>query len=182
VIHFPYEIDGWLTEIEGRALGELAAGKNVLEVGSYCGRSTVCLAQTALTVCSVDPYDGRATPSERDTYAEFQANLKRYGLETKVTAIRGTFQDQEQLGKRFHLAFIDGDHGFEAVHSDAAIATRLLLPGGLLAFHDYRLFIGEHDGRWDGGVTEAVNDLLRNGAELLERHGTIAVIRPNTSH
>ena len=47
-----------------------------------------------------------------------------------------------------------------------------------MAFHDYRKSPREHDGGWDAGVTMAVEDILSDGANLLERHGTVAVVRP----
>jgi hypothetical protein len=56
------------------------------------------------------------------------------------------------------------------VVEDAGLASRVLKPGGLLAFHDY--------GNRDFGVTKAVDDLLRSGGELLNVAGTVAVIRP----
>lgn len=177
MIQFPHKIDGWLTELEGRALARLAIGKRVLEIGSYCGRSTVCLAQTAEHVVSIDPHDGRGTPDPRDTYEAFAANLKAYGVSKVVTAIRGTLDNQKLPGK-FGLIFIDGAHDIKSVRRDTDRAIELLAADGLLAFHDYRTKPGEYDGRWDAGVTEAVNEILDGGSELVERIGSIAVVRP----
>ena len=39
-----------MTEEEGQELARLAEGKVVLEIGAYAGRSTICLAQKAVTV------------------------------------------------------------------------------------------------------------------------------------
>lgn len=58
---FPRKVVGWLTEEEGIELARLAEGKICLEIGSYCGRSTICLAQKARSVGALDTFDGRGT-------------------------------------------------------------------------------------------------------------------------
>lgn len=169
---FPHDVPGWLTEEEGRELMRLAAGKAVLEVGSYCGRSTVCLARTAGTVSAVDTFDGRGTALEGDTYPTFLANLERYGVADKVAVYRGTSgKVLPPMPPVFDLAFIDGSHDFKSVLRDAALAADCLRPGGLLAFHDY-------DNAADPGVRAAVDALAARGAAVLSTCGSIAVVRP----
>ena len=175
---FPFDVDGWLTLEEGKGLAELARGKRVLEIGSYCGRSTICMAQTAEHVTSVDPHDGRGTPRPMNTRQSLAANLKRYGCEN-VSIIVGTVEDNgAYLYPPFDMIFVDGAHDYESVKRDIDNAQELLVPGGTLAFHDYRRSPGEHDGRWDEGVTIAVDELIADGADLVSRHGTVAVVRP----
>jgi hypothetical protein len=171
---FPHEIDGWLSPEEGSALAELSRGKRVLEIGSFCGRSTVCIARTAAWVAAVDFFDGRATPKPGDTSDAFRANLVRYGVAGKVQA----FLPGDDLPGPFGLAFIDGDHSQEAVEVDIAKALSVLEPGGLLAFHDYRKAPGQFDGGWDPGVNAAVDRLIAQGGELIATHHTLAVVRP----
>lgn len=166
---FPRDIAGWLRRDEGRALFDLARGKRVLEVGSYCGRSTVCLAQSAVSVLSVDPHDGRATPQPQETFGKFQANIERYGVAGRVESFIGTLD--EFPGGEFDLIFIDGAHDVESVRSDIEHSLSLLAPGGLLAFHDYR-------SPQDPGVAPAVDELIAAGGELLATHDTLAVVRP----
>lgn len=179
-IHFPADVEGWLTEEEGRALARLAEGKDVLEIGSYCGRSTICLAQTAASVHAVDPFDGRATSEPQATLEKLLGSLSRYGVLGKVTTYPAPSADVVPcIDRQFDLVFIDGDHRRASVLQDARMATEKLKPGGLLVFHDYRKFDGEmDDGHFDPGVTAAVNELLGDGAELLERVGSVAVVRP----
>jgi len=171
---FPHDIDGWLSETEGAALADLARGKRVLEIGSFCGRSTVCIARTAAAVIAVDYFDGRATPKPGDTSHAFFDNIKRYGLDDKVRACHPA----ETLAGKFGFVFIDGDHSKEAVEADIAKAVEVLEPGGLIAFHDYRTKPGQHDGGWDPGVTAAVDDLVARGGEIIATHDTLAVVRP----
>jgi hypothetical protein len=77
------DIPGWLHHAEGKALAEMARGKRVLEVGSYCGLSTVCMARTAKHVVSVDPHDGRGTTAPQATWRRssttWNATLRRHG-------------------------------------------------------------------------------------------------------
>jgi predicted O-methyltransferase YrrM len=175
---FPHDVEGWLLPEEGRALADLARGKRVLEVGSYCGRSTVCIAQTADHVVSVDPHDGRGTPRPKGTFDSLRDNLDRYGLRNVKTLV-GTMTDgTADFLVPFDLIFIDGAHDADSVRADIKASLPLLNDGGLLAFHDYRNRPGEHDGRWDPGVTQAVDELIAGGGELLSTHGTLAVVRP----
>ncbi|HEY7154088.1 MAG TPA: hypothetical protein VH575_09050, partial [Gemmataceae bacterium] len=53
----PEEMSGWLTLDEGQLLYEQAAGRRVLELGTALGRSTVCLAQSARQVVTIDLLD-----------------------------------------------------------------------------------------------------------------------------
>lgn len=172
---FPHEVDGWLTEREGVALAACARDKRVLEIGSYCGRSTICLAQTATHVTAMDWWDGRATPAPRDTLGEFVANLRRYDVAEKVETVS---PDDDIPLPYYDLAFIDGAHDLESVRIDRDKAMTRLYPTGLLAFHDYRTHSGEFDGRWDPGVTQAVHELIADGGEILERYDTLAIVRP----
>lgn len=175
---FPHDVDGWLLPEEGRALAELARDKRVLEIGGYCGKSTICLAQAADWVVTVDPHDRRGTPKPKSTREELLANLERYEL-GNVTAMTATLREacDSLEDEVFDIIFIDGQHDYESVVDDVECAQKLLSPDGLLVFHDYRLYAGQYDGRWDPGVTEAVDNLLAAGAELISTNATLAVVR-----
>lgn len=172
---FPHDVEGWLSYREGKALADLARGKRVLEIGSYCGRSTICMAQTAESVVAIDPFDGSGTPRPRSTADEFRDNIARYGVADRVEAIH---PDGAIPRPKFDLAFIDGAHDSDSVQADIDKSLACLKPDGLLVFHDYRSEPGECDGRWDPGVNEAVDRLVIDGGEILARHETIAVVRP----
>lgn len=164
---FPYDIPGWLKPEEGRLLTELARGKVVLEIGSYCGLSTVCLAKTAKHVTACDYFDGRGTPQPQDTLPTFQDSIRRHGLTNVVTA----HPDLDLPQEKYDLVFIDGAHDRESVARDTDKALAVLATGGVIVFHDYRH--REHP-----GVEESVNQLLANGGELLFTEGTLAVVKP----
>jgi SAM-dependent methyltransferase len=163
---FPADIGGWLTESEGKALADLARGKRVLEIGSFCGRSTVCMARTAEHVTAVDYFDGRATPCPQDTLPAFNANLERYGVADKVTTIHPDLPFEGE----YDLAFIDGAHDYDSVMADIERCREVLKPDGLLAFHDY--------GVTDPGVIDAVNQLLAEGGQAISLTNSLAVVKP----
>lgn len=168
---FPDEVDGWLTEREGRYLAEGACGKSVLEIGAYCGRSTICMAQTAKVVYTVDPFDGRDTPDKRDTLDEFTQNLDRYGLTGRVMFAQGTSSDIiPPMSETFDMAFIDGAHDFDSVMRDASLVAPRLTSNGLVYFHDYQKYGNEQ-------VTQAVDYLRTRGAELVRVVDSVAVLR-----
>lgn len=164
---FPHDIKGWLLLDEGRELAKLAEGKRVLEIGSYCGLSTVCMARTAQSVTAVDYFDGRGTPSPCDTLPEFKANIERYGVADKVTICHA---DASIPLPEYDFAFIDAAHDYESVANDIRRCMEVLKPGSLIAFHDYK-----HPSH--PGIEEAVDELLLDGAELISITETLAVVR-----
>lgn len=166
---FPREIAGWLLPAEGKALAELARGKRVLEIGSYCGLSTVCMARTAKHVTAMDYFDGRGTPRPQDTRETLLANLKRYGVQDRVQTCHP--ESAELPLDEYDLVFIDGAHDFESVQADTQKALAVLAPDGLLAFHDYG-----HPSH--PGIKEVVELLLGYGHELLSTTETVAVVKP----
>lgn len=171
----PHDIPGWLLPEEGKALSELARGKRVLEIGSYCGLSTVYLARTAESVTAVDYFDGRGTDELTDTRPQFLAAIERHGVADKVTICH---PDDELPLQEYDVVFIDGAHDYPSARADGDRAERVLAVDGVIVFHDYREYPGESDGRWDEGVTRAVRELIANGAELITTTGTLAVLKP----
>lgn len=179
---FPADVAGWLTEEEGTALAILAQGRRVLEIGAYEGRSTICLARSATMMDTIDTGDGAGTPSPHPILGQLERNLGLYGVAEKVRVCIGrsaaVIPVLAGAGNRYDLIFIDGRHDHPAVLQDAELAAQVLAQGGQIAFHDYRIRPGEIDGRWDPGVTAAVQELLAAGWALTARHGTIAVLTP----
>lgn len=168
---FPGDVDGWLTENEGRNLARLAKGKRVLEIGSYCGKSTICMAQTAKEVTVVDPFDGRGTPRPRNTLEEFDFNLKRYGVSVQIHGCGTIDEVGPIIDGEFDLVFIDGDHDAESVRNDLEWALKFLADDGTIAFHDYRQ-------SGDEGVKQVVDEFIASEGELLGVHDSLAVCRP----
>jgi predicted O-methyltransferase YrrM len=155
---------GFMPEDEGDALhaAALAAARAVpgspfVEVGSYCGRSTIWLGdaarQSATTLFAVDHHRGSEEnqagwehhdPSLvdpelglMDTMPVFRATLARAGLEQHVVAVVGRSTTVAALWNTpLSMLFIDGGHAEEHAQNDYTGWARWLVPGGLLVIHD----------------------------------------------
>ena len=164
---------GFMPAHEGRALYAAAAeagalGLPLLEVGTYCGRSTILLAAaarragvSALTVDhhrgseeqqpgwdyhdpeTVDPVVGRM-----DTLPTFRRTLHAAGLEDHVVALVGRSPQVAAVwGGPLGLVFIDGGHTDEHATADYEGWAPHVAEGGLLLIHD--VFPVKHD-EWTG--------------------------------
>ena len=137
----PRDILTAVTAEEAIALAALAEDKDVLELGAFLGFSTVVLASVAKRVWSVDWHGGDAHAGAADTWAGYTANLAAYGVEDRVEACHGRFEDEvpklAAAGVVVDGAFIDGQHDEESVRRDLALALTLVRPGGFIAWHDY---------------------------------------------
>ncbi|HEY7158743.1 MAG TPA: class I SAM-dependent methyltransferase [Gemmataceae bacterium] len=124
----PEEVPGWLTVEEGQLLWEQAAGRCVLELGTALGRSTVCLAQQARQVVTVDRMD----------QAEAREWSRRYQVQDRVVFLQGEIERiVPRLEERFDLVFLDSEQNETSVRRDIEAALPVLRAGGLLAVHDY---------------------------------------------
>lgn len=123
--------------------------QNILEVGSYEGRSTLFMLDhcpRARIVC-IDPFlnDGTSyNESGLDTQCKriFLHNTAAY--RDRITLMQE--KSSEALpkllasGRRFDLIYIDGSHMSDSVFADSMISARLLTPGGVVLFDDYGHF------------------------------------------
>ncbi len=125
--------DGWLTKDDISELERLAAGKRVLELGAWMGRSTVVLSEVAKYVVSVDRHQGIVNHDEDSLPNYIDAVRGR----TNVAMVVASFEDFVPLlrTEMFDLVFIDGDHDYEAVQRDIGLA--LFVDPPVIAFHDY---------------------------------------------
>lgn len=167
--------DGWMSLIELTWLASVARRcKTIIEVGSFCGRSTLALADNCPGVVhAVDPFPEELLDSTGQTVVEkpakyrgvFERNLSEHLRSGKV--VHHACDISELDPKIFaDFAFIDGIHRYEAVKSDSFHAGQRLPPWGILAGHDY----GAVD--WPG-VKQAVDELF----EFFELVDTIWVVR-----
>ena len=139
------------------AAGVAVAGLPFVEVGSYCGRSTVWLAAAARTrgtvLFAVDHHRGSeenqagwewhdpslvdAELGRMDTLPTFRRTIHDAGLEDVVVAVVGQSPVVSAHWRTpLALLFIDGGHGVEPARADYAGWTPHVAPGGLLAIHD----------------------------------------------
>jgi SAM-dependent methyltransferase len=156
-----------LSPAELERLSALARGRVVLELGSCYGASTVALARSARQVHAVDWHRGDAQSGWFESLGPYLANLERQAVRERVVTHIGRFDEVLPILRpaSFDLVFLDGCHDAEHVRRDVQLATPLLAPDGLLAFHDY--------GRYS--VSEVVDELA--AGRDLELVDTLAVLR-----
>ena len=183
-----HQVEGWLTDEEADLL--IAVADHVLrtfppthalvEVGSYCGRSTVVLASAVAAVAprarvhAIDPHEGEVggvdvgVESTPPTFERFLENLARAGVSTYVVPVRGRSYEVG-WNDPIALLLIDGLHDDENCARDFRHFEPWLAPGGCVAFHDYE--------SWPG-VTAFVDALERSDAyDWVKRAGSMVVLR-----
>jgi predicted O-methyltransferase YrrM len=155
---------GFMPTEEGDALYAAAAeagsrlpGLPFLEVGTYCGKSTIWLGgaarECATVVFTVDHHRGSeenqagwdhhdptvvdARIGRMDTLPTFRRAVYDAGVEDFVIAIVG---QSPVVARHWHtplaFLFIDGGHGVEPARADYEGWTGHVAPGGTLAIHD----------------------------------------------
>lgn len=117
----------------------------VVEIGSYYGRSSVCLGLACLgtrrkLIC-IDPWV-LTELGEFDIYGKWEANVVRCGLAEHVVPLRGRSQDVLSRwgelvgGAPIDFIFIDGWHEYGPCLQDFQQAFSLVKQGGWIALHD----------------------------------------------
>ena len=155
---------GFMPGDEGDALFDAALhaatavpGAPWVEVGSYCGRSTIWLGdaarQTGATLFAVDHHRGSeenqagwehhdldvvdARIGKMDTLPFFRRTIHDAGLERHVVGVVGYSPIvARSWSTPLAFLFIDGGHGVEPARLDYEGWTPHVAPGGTLAIHD----------------------------------------------
>jgi predicted O-methyltransferase YrrM len=151
---------GFMPEDEGLALYEagLAAPAGAwVEIGSYCGKSSIYLGAAAREVgtvlYSIDHHRGSEEhqPDEEyhdprlldpatgrfDTLPTFRRTIASAGLESTVIGVVGPSHTiAAHWSTPLGLVFIDGGHSAAAAHADYEGWTPHIAEGGMLAIHD----------------------------------------------
>ncbi|MCX5848991.1 MAG: class I SAM-dependent methyltransferase [Deltaproteobacteria bacterium] len=155
------KVKGFLDECEANCLYNMAlkAGKNgpCLEIGSYCGKSSVYLGmackENSTVLFSIDHHGGseEQQPGQEyfdpdlldketgtiDTLKHFRKTITDFDLEGTVIPVIGRSATIGLVWKTpLSLIFIDGSHTYESVLSDYEIWAKNLIFGGYLLFHD----------------------------------------------
>jgi hypothetical protein len=165
---------GFMPDDEGMALGRVAGlvtslpagagGDVIVEIGAYCGRSTLYLthgvlaargagSRSAPVVFSVDHHHGSEEnqagwehhdaslvdprTGRLDTLPTWRCTVEGAGVEDRVVAVVG---DSPTIAARWRapagLVFIDGGHGAEPAWGDYNGWAPKVVLGGWLAIHD----------------------------------------------
>jgi len=155
---------GFMAPEEGDALYDAAVvaglakpGLPFVEVGSYCGRSTVWLGaaarERATAVFAVDHHRGSEENQvgwewhdpalvdpdigKMDTLPRFRGTIHDAGLEDVVIAVVGPSAVVARHWRTpLAMCFIDGGHGVEPARDDYEGWARHVAAGGYLVIHD----------------------------------------------
>lgn len=147
MLHSVQSIDGWLSTHEGYFLYTAAKKEKgngeVVEIGSWKGKSTICLASGLKDskrgkVVAVDPHKGKFTGGKTSpTYKEFLQNLKSAGIADYVSPLVVTSEEAAKNWKKpIRLLFIDGLHDYKHTYQDLFLWTPFIQKNGIVAFHD----------------------------------------------
>jgi predicted O-methyltransferase YrrM len=198
------QVKGFLADAEAEALYNMAsdvcAAGPVLEIGSYCGKSTICLAMacresagkgSSSLVYALDHHAGSEEHQKGeffhdpdlfdseadvfDSFREFRRNIRAAALEDYVVpVVASSEQAARYWNTPLSMLFIDGGHSLEAALTDYRCWSGHLLRGAVLAIHD--VFPDASKG---GQAPYAVYRLaLESGLfEEIERVETLALLR-----
>ncbi len=128
----------------------------IVEIGSYCGRSTLYLADGARAagarMLAVDHHRGSEEHQPGwdwhdpahwdeeagavDTLPAFRRTLRAGGVEDVVTPIVAASRDAAALIPSAGMVFIDGSHTLKSALTDWRCWGPKVAAGGLLAIHD----------------------------------------------
>jgi predicted O-methyltransferase YrrM len=162
------KIEGFLTHKEMRFLALLAAVPTaegeILEIGSFKGRSAVLLTKAAAfsspsTIFAVDPMTAPSVTDpdlrgESDSFTDFSRNIESAGVADRVKLLR-TFSTAAAVewDRPLRLLWIDGDHTYLGTRADLEGFQPHLADKSIVAMHDVL-----HE--FDGGVRVAMEHIL----------------------
>lgn len=122
-----------------------AKTKNILEIGSYEGRSTIWFHKNYLkkggTITCIDTFQGSIEhQGENNTalFERFNNNLKAAKVNYNVIVGKSFMSLIRLIGKnRYDFIYIDGSHHSKDVATDMFLAFQLLRIGGVMIVDDY---------------------------------------------
>ena len=170
-------IEGWLTPIEANGLHEISSmlpkESVVLEIGSWKGKSTWCIAQGLKkgTIHCIDPFNAAGEEGSKEIYEktkgnsslfeQFQNNMKGISEKVKITTHKGYSSDFVSAIPNIDFLFIDGDHSIEGCRFDYENFENEVKAGGFLAFHDY------YPDRPELGSTWVIENLVKQNKNYI---------------
>jgi predicted O-methyltransferase YrrM len=148
-----------------------------VEIGSFAGKSTVCIADAVDHLVSIDPHHGNPEMQKGrecfvaeawdeadgvvDSLPLLRRTLRRAGLEHKVTCIAALSTEVAAWWSApIGFLFIDGDHG-PGVADDYRDWSPHLTDDAVLALHDTAI----------PAVAEVCAQALRDGWQLVDNIG-----------
>ena len=147
------DVCGWLTDEQAAMLTEAAAacpaGGQIVEIGSFRGKSTLVLAKAArpgAAVVAIDPHAGTDRgPQEIEGYGAeaatdrvlFEKNLADAGVLDRVRHV-AEFSERahDAVADPIDVLYIDGAHRYRPARADIRQWGARVADGGTLLVHD----------------------------------------------
>ncbi len=169
------DVEGFFSDAEGVALGRLCKGANVLEVGSWKGRSTVFAALGgASRIVAVDTWEGDHYTGRGNFWPEFRANVGRYCAADLVVPVVARWQ--------VAMTFLAFDK-FDVLHYDADHDT-IPTANALRVFVDncgLSSFVCCHDVNYEN-VARVVREVAEDSRRDVFVVDRLAVLVPRSEH
>ncbi len=171
-LELPIDIDsvkGFLAEDEADALYKATKQSSLLgpclEIGSYCGKSTIYMGLACKenngVLFALDHHRGSeehqkgemfhdpelfdSNEALMDSFKEFRRNIRAVNLEgTVAPLVCSSDVAARQWSTPLGMVFIDGGHSLDAALNDYRCWASHIVPGGILAIHD--IFPNAEDG------------------------------------
>lgn len=169
-------VEGFLQEQEAitlfRYASKLKPPATIVEIGSWKGKSTFCLAQGLRggRVFAIDPFDASGDPDSMEIYkkqmgskdliVQFKDRMRQLQVDHKIEILQGYSTAFKNRFKSIDMLFIDGDHSIEGCKTDFELFARLIVRGGYVLFHDY------DPKRTELGPTWVINNLIAGKSEF----------------
>jgi predicted O-methyltransferase YrrM len=106
---------------------------NILEIGSYEGRSTIwfCNRFKNSKITCVDIF-------VKDKEANFNNNIKETKIEHRITKVKGvSWKALKKVDDKFDIIYVDAGHTVQEAMTDLCLSWPMLKVGGILIFDDY---------------------------------------------
>tara|TARA_A100001201_G_scaffold14618_6_gene17744 strand:- start:321 stop:983 length:663 start_codon:yes stop_codon:yes gene_type:complete len=183
--HYYEDLEGWWGELDASFYKKIVEssnnGSHFVEVGSFKGKSSSCMAEQIISsgkdirLDCVDTWAGSEEHQKGgiaedhnviagDLFQEFLKNTKRFS--DVINPIRLPSKEASMLydEESLDFVFIDAAHDMRNVLADVASWTPKVKKGGIMAGHDY--------GAGHIGVTDAVDlyfkDILQVEVQVFE--------------
>lgn len=147
------DIPGWLRDEQARRLwdaaGRVPEGGQIVEIGSYQGRSTIVLASAAadtVGVVSIDPHAGNdrgpgeweGSPEEgRHDHFAFHRHLHTHGVAGRVHHVcTSSDSAHHEIAGEIDLLYVDGSHRYRNALDDLRGWGARVREGGTMFVHD----------------------------------------------
>jgi predicted O-methyltransferase YrrM len=181
------DVEGWMTdgqaELLWQAAAEVPAGGQIVEIGSFRGRSAIVLARAApgdVDLVAIDPHAGNdrgpqqirgSTGEGQADHEAFLGNLAHARVGERVRHVRRPSQEAlDAVEGPVDLLYVDGAHRYRPAREDIERWGARVRTDGTLLIHDSFSSVG---------VTLAIARVLLTGERFryLGRTGSLAEYR-----